>query len=163
MVPSYVEKICQWPTPSNAKQLKTLIGFLSYYRQFIPAFSELMSPINALRGTKGNTIVWSEKCQRNLERLKAEFATAPVRSTPCYDGISPFVLTTDYSRTAVAAVLSQVQGEKERLIAAVGRKCTTGEANYPSWKGELAALVFGIRKFNHILSFKKFEVHICTR
>ena len=54
--------------------------------------------------------------------------------------------------------LSQIQTGQEKLIAAAGRKNTTGEQNYASWKGEYMALVYGIRKFEHILSFKPFEV-----
>ena len=45
------------------------------------------------------------------------------------------------------------------MITAGGWKTTTGERNYPSWKGELAAIVYGYRKYNHILSYKPFVIY----
>ena len=70
MVPSYVEKIKQWPAPKTAKQVRTLVGFFAYYRQFIPTFAELMAPINSLKATaKGTAVEWTEECQANLDRL----------------------------------------------------------------------------------------------
>ena len=41
---------------------------------------------------------------------------------------------------------------------AAGHKCTRYEANYASWKGELAVLVAGIRKFYKFLSYDRFVV-----
>ncbi|MCP3668390.1 MAG: hypothetical protein GY696_38875, partial [Gammaproteobacteria bacterium] len=42
---------------------------------------------------------------------------------------------------------------------AMGRKTTDTEKRYPSWKGEASAIVFRIRKYQHILSFKKFIIN----
>ena len=61
-------------------------------------------------------------------------------------------------RSASEVTLSQKQGDKEQLIAAAGRRTTPGERNYASWKGEYAALVYGIRKYEHILSYKPFVI-----
>jgi deoxyuridine 5'-triphosphate nucleotidohydrolase len=80
-------------------------------------------------------------------------------AAPDFNSKEDFILTTDYSGGALSAILSQVQKGKERLIAAGGRKTTTGERNYPSWKGELAAIVYGCRKYNHILSYKPFIIY----
>ncbi|MCP4117407.1 MAG: hypothetical protein GY737_18840, partial [Desulfobacteraceae bacterium] len=46
-----------------------------------------------------------------------------------------------------------------RTRTAAGRKTTTAEKNYPSYKGELAAVIFGCRKFHSILSYKKFTLN----
>ncbi|MCP3668741.1 MAG: hypothetical protein GY696_40705, partial [Gammaproteobacteria bacterium] len=53
----------------------------------------------------------------------------------------------------------QVQDGQERLIAAVGRKTTNAERNYASYKGEMAAVIFGCRKFNSILSYRRFVLN----
>jgi len=36
---------------------------------------------------------------------------------------------------------------RERMIAAGGRRCNQAESYYPSWKGEMMALVTGIGKW----------------
>jgi len=157
MVDAYVDRIMEWPVPTNIKELNTLLGFFSYYRAFIPGFAELTAAMCSQRREK--TLNWTPEMTVNLDKLKAEFQKHPVRAAPRFDSEEPFQLTTDYSSTAIGAVLSQVQDGQERLIAADGRKTTGPEKRYPSWKGELSAIVRGIRKFAPILSFKPFVIN----
>ena len=70
----------------------------------------------------------------------------------------PFILTIDFSKVAVGAVLSQEQHSKERFLGVKGRKCQIYEKNYHSSKGELLALVYSLQKFIHLLKWKKFLV-----
>ena len=58
----------------------------------------------------------------------------------------------------MAWTLSQVQNGQERLIHAGGQKCSAGESNYPSYKGELCALVSAIKRLDHYLSLPPFVV-----
>lgn len=157
MVDAYVDRIMEWPVPTNIKELNTLLGFFSYYRAFIPGFAELTAAMCSQRREK--TLNWTPEMTVNLDKLKAEFQTHPIRAAPRFDSEEPFQLTTDYSSIAIGAVLSQVQDGQERLIAADGRKTTGPEKRYPSWKGELSAIVRGIRKFAPILSFKPFIIN----
>ena len=39
--PEKVEKVRDWPVPSNAKELHSFLGFASYYCQFIPNFTRI--------------------------------------------------------------------------------------------------------------------------
>ena len=36
MLPGYVDKVRDWPTPTNCKEKSTFLGFTGYYRSFIP-------------------------------------------------------------------------------------------------------------------------------
>ncbi len=87
------------------------------------------------------------------------FCHAPIRAPPRFDLPAVFQLTTDYSSRAISAILSQVQGGEERLIAALGRKTTDPETRYPSWKGKMAAIMYRIRKFHSILSYRSFQIN----
>merc|ERR1711867_322140 len=82
-----------------------------------------------------------------------------LRSYPDYNTEEPFELDTDFSADNVAVILSQKQEGKERFIAAAGRKTTKYERNYHNAKGELSAIIYGLRKFEHILRYKKFIIH----
>ena len=157
MVDAYVARIQEWPVPTNVKELNTLLGFFSYYRNFIPNFATLTASMCKQRREK--VLKWTPEMTESLDLLKAEFKKAPIRAAPRFDSEEIFQLTTDYSSTAIGAVLSQVQDGQERLIAAVGRKCTDPEKRYPSWKGELSGIVYGIRKFAPILSYKRFRIN----
>ena len=154
MKPSYVEKITKWPTPKTVKELNTFLGFTGYYRTFIAKYSELTNEMNTMK--KDTKLTWTDEVNKKFELLKEEFSKMPVRSYPDYNSEEPFQLALDFSKENVAAVLSQVQGGQERFIAAAGRKTTKYEKNYHSCKGELAAMIYGMRKFEHILKFRKF-------
>ena len=156
MKPSYVEKVLNWPTPTTIKELNTWLGFTSYYRSFIPNFSELTNEMNSMK--KETKLVWNEILEEKFKKLKDEFSRMPVRSYPDYHSDEPFQIATDYSAENIAVVLSQVQDGQERFIAAAGRKTTKYERNYHSCKGELAAIVYALRKFEHLLRFKKFLI-----
>ena len=55
-------------------------------------------------------------------------------------------------------IISQVQNEKERIIGICSKKCNAAERNYPSYKGELDALVYALKQFLHFARFRPFEV-----
>ena len=56
-------------------------------------------------------------------------------------------------------MLSQVQDRRERFLGCWVRKCNKYKRNYPSYKGELLAVIQCIKKWKHILSYHPFEVH----
>ena len=109
--------------------------------------------MNSIRGEK-TEFKWTTDREKDFQALKKQFQITNGRTFPDYKSAEPFILTIDFSGKAVGVTLSQIQTGQEKLIAAAGRKNTTGEQNYASWKGEYMALVYGIRKFEHILSFK---------
>ena len=115
MKPSYVEKVLDWPTPTTIKELNTWLGFTSYYRSFIPNFSELINEMNSMK--KETKLVWNEILEEKFKKLKDEFSRMHVRSYPDYHSDEPFQRATDYSAENIAVVLSQVQDGQERFIA----------------------------------------------
>jgi Reverse transcriptase (RNA-dependent DNA polymerase)/RNase H-like domain found in reverse transcriptase len=161
MIPGYVDKILSWPLPQTGKQLKPFLGFIGYYRGFIPDVAELTYEMNEMK--KGAKLTWPIEVVEKFEKLKKRFAEAPLRSYPQYDSEEPFILDTDFSKTNLAAILSQKQDGEEKFIGAGARKCNRAEQNYPSHKGELAAVVMGLRKFEHILRFKPFVLRTDSR
>ena len=157
MIDSYMDRIKEWPVPTTTKELNTMLGFFGYYRSFIKSFASLTAEMNEQK--KKLKLEWTPTMDENFKTLKEEFLKSPVRAPPRFNSPEPFQLTTDYSSTAIAAVLSQVQDGEERVIGCMGRKCTGAEKRYPSWKGEMSAIIYGIRKFHHILSYKKFIIN----
>ena len=51
--PEKTSAVRDWPTPTNASELKGFLGLVTYYHRFIPCFSEKAEPLNCLtrRGT----------------------------------------------------------------------------------------------------------------
>ena len=112
---------------------------------------------------KRKKLDWTTVMQEKFGELKLKFSAKPIRAYPRYDLDSPFQVTVDFSTENLGAVLSQVQEGQERMIAVEGRKTNSHEKNYGSVKGELAGLVYALRKWEHILRFRKFIVHTDSR
>ena len=156
MLDSHVTKILDWKLPSTAKELQSFIGFVNYYAAFIPEFGKLTAAMNSLRNQKGK-LEWTPSMISDFENLKLAFKRGPTRAYPDFsEGSNPFILDTDYSGLCCGAVLSQVQGGQEKFIACAASKNNFAQSNYPSYKGEILAVVTALRKFEHMLQMRRF-------
>ena len=68
----------------------------------------------------------------------------------------PFILDTDASDRGLGAVLSQVQGGNERVIAYAARALSKAEGNYSTTRKELVTLVWGAEHFETYLNGRRF-------
>jgi hypothetical protein len=68
MIPTYVQKILDWPLPQTGKELKQFLGFVGYYRGFIPDIAELTFEMNDMK--KGSGLKWDAKIEQKFEQLK---------------------------------------------------------------------------------------------
>lgn len=46
--PNKTTVVKDWPMPLTVKQVKSFLGFVGYYRRFIPGFSRIASPLHDL-------------------------------------------------------------------------------------------------------------------
>ena len=157
--PEKVAAVERWPRPHTLKQLRSFMGFASYYRRYVPRFTAIASPLNALitmwcRDIKGKPRSsasfqlagrWSEECDAAFSAIKRKLTSAPVLGFADYS--KPFIVETDASDFGLGAVLSQVQDGKTRIIACVSRglrKSEKNKSNYSSKKLELLALKWAV-------------------
>ena len=90
--------------PKTQKEVKQFLGLVGYYRKFIPRFSDLAQPLNALT-RKGVEFECTPIYQESFELLKANLMTEPILTYP--DPNLPYVLFTDASKYVWACVLTQ--------------------------------------------------------
>ena len=100
-----MQKIVDWPLPQTGKQLQQFLGFVGYYQGFIPKIAELTFEMNSMK--KHQKPKWTPDTEKKFQTLKAHFTEAPLRSYPDYTSAEPFILDTDWSKTNIAAILSQ--------------------------------------------------------
>lgn len=67
--PALIKDVEAWKTPTSVHELKAFLGLCNYYRKFVPAFSELASPLNELL-QKEVTFLWTEEHQNAFIQLK---------------------------------------------------------------------------------------------
>lgn len=103
-----VEVIREMPEPKTVRHVWGFIGAIRYYRRFIPAFSEIVTPLKAL--TKNYIqFKWTKDCQRAFDTLTEQLTTVPLLTYP--DLSKPMVLYKDASEKYVEAVLKAVSWE----------------------------------------------------
>ena len=152
-------------TPATVGDIRQMLGFLSYYRPFIPNFSRIAHPLynlltvpnpenhppdppaqkhkKALEKKKGHIpsrapIQWTSSHQEVLNELIDALTQPPVLGYP--DFTEPFVLHCDASQVGLGAVLYQRQEGRMRVIAYGSRTLSPSEKRYHLHSGKLEFL-----------------------
>ena len=164
--PDKIKAVTEWPQPTTVTEVRSFLGFVSYYRRFIPNFSKVAKPFNKLlqnlEGTpsikKKFKVHWGPEQQEAFETLQGLCTESPVLAYA--DFKAPFILHTDASGEGLGAVLYQVQEGKQRVIAYASRSLSKSERNYPVHKLEFLALKWAITdKFHEYLYGPQFQVY----
>ena len=75
------------PTPTDAKQVRALIGGVNYCRKCLPDSSKRLRPINVLL-RKGVKFVFTPTMEKLVRETLAELTTAPVLVFPDWDAVA---------------------------------------------------------------------------
>jgi hypothetical protein len=150
-VPGKVSKILNVAVPTTKKQVRSLVGLISFYRRYVPNFASVVAPLVALTKKDQPTKVrWSEECQNSFDRVKQILSSGPVVKLP--DFSKPFTLRSDASSTGIGAVLMQA-GDDGVLhpVLYASRKLQDRETRYSTVERECLALVWSVDKFHRYL------------
>jgi hypothetical protein len=154
--PVKIEKIRNFPIPTNLTQLRSALGLFSYYRKFIKDFSKIAKPMLLLL-KKETPFQWTDKQQRAFDYLKERLIQAPILTYPDFE--QPFIIHTDASGTGLGAVLSQIREDgKEHVVAYASRSLNKAECNYPITDQECLAIVWAIKYYQHYLGLRPFTI-----
>ncbi|KAI4898887.1 hypothetical protein NFI96_006930, partial [Prochilodus magdalenae] len=144
--PKKTEAVRDWPTPRDAKMVRSFVGLASYYRRFIRGFADIAAPLHHL--TKpGVRFCWSDEAEQAFQELKRRLCNTPVLA---YPNLSVgFIVDTDASDRGLGAVLSQVQDGSERVIAYYSRRLDKAERKRTCCvtRRELLAVVESLKHF----------------
>ena len=95
-----------WKPPFNSvRQVRQFMGFLSYYRAFIPSFSTLTAPLMELLKGKTTEVNWTDEATYAVEKTKQALFDACQRFA--WDVRRPIRVTIDASGVGVGATLEQ--------------------------------------------------------
>lgn len=105
--PVKIQCVKEFPTPENKTKIQQFLVLLSYYRRHIPSFAEVARPLTRL--TSKSPFKWDASAEVAFQKLKTQLVKALTLRFPNFS--KPFILTTDASKCATRAVLSQVTTE----------------------------------------------------
>ncbi len=130
-----VKKVRDAPRPRTKKEVKSFLGLKGYYRNFIPNYTAIASPLPDLT-KKGlpNVAERTDAHEKAYETLKNMTVTEPVLRLP--DISKPFVLRTDASNTGVGAVLLQDHEGQLFPVSYASKKLLQREVAYSTIEKE---------------------------
>ncbi|CAI5686070.1 unnamed protein product [Oreochromis niloticus] len=90
--PNKIEAVSKWPRPNHVSELRSFLGFASYYRRFVEGFAKLAAPLHRLvaelTGTKSRkpaiqvlSAAWTDECEKSFEGLKRRIQEPVAGST----------------------------------------------------------------------------------
>ena len=100
--PKKIEDVKSWPVPDCLKSVRQFLGFVGYYRRFIPKFADIAMPLVHLTG-KDVPFVWDTSCSAAFQALRASLIDAPILAFPTETG--QYILDTDASNFGLGGVL----------------------------------------------------------
>jgi hypothetical protein len=145
----------KYPVPKNFKDVWAFLGLASFYRWLVSNFADIAKPLTDLNRKEGQ-FPWGPQEQEAFQRMKDRLSTTPVIAYANFK--LPFILTTDASKVASGAILSQVQDGKERPIAFASRQLNTAERNNTVSEQQMLAIVWATKYFRCYLYRKRFLV-----
>jgi RNase H-like domain found in reverse transcriptase len=160
MDPAKVKVIQEWPESWKVKDIQSFLGFANFYRQYIYNYSDIMVPLTRL--TQKN-IPWNfdESCKLAFLTLKQAFISAPVLTH--YKPGCPLVIETDASDYALAAILSQVESNREiHPVTYLSRTFSDTELNYDTHDKELMAIYEAFKAWRHHLEGTEVPIDVVT-
>ena len=164
-----VAALTRMPMPSDIKQLRSLLGGLSYYRKFLPNIARLIRPLTTLL-KKGAAFDFLSTMEDTVRALLAELAAPPILVFPDWDAVIDttrlFRLHCDASTAGLGATLEQEQpdGSILRPIVYISRATLDNEQNWTPMELEAGCVVWSIRRIRRYLFgvyFLVFTDHQC--
>ena len=153
--PKKIEDVKSWPVPDCLKSVRQFLGFVGYYRRFIPRFADVATPLVSLTG-KDVPFVWDSSCSTAFGELRAALMDAPILAFPTETGL--YVLDTDASNFGLGGVLSQIQNDQERVVAYCSRALRPSQRRYCTTKREMLAAVAMCIQFRSYLRGARFTI-----
>jgi hypothetical protein len=161
--PDKVRALTAMPVPTNVSTLRAWLGLASYYRRFVKGMARIVAPLNALLGQGVEFLIGDVECAA-VHTVNTILAEHTLMRYPDYvaasSGERPFIVATDACKEGFGAVLSQRDGDGlEQPIAFASRSTLKYEKKWSTTDLEAGAIVYGIRKFRHLLYGIPFVIH----
>ena len=153
--PTKIEDVKSWPVPDCLKSVRQFLGFVGYYRRFIPRFADVATPLVYLTG-KDVPFVWDSSCSTAFREFRAALMDAPILAFPTETGL--YVLVTDASNFGLGGVQSQIQNDQERVVAYCSRALRPSQRRYSTTKREMLAAVAMCIQFRSYLRGARFTL-----
>lgn len=153
---SKVEAICHMPEPHDVSTVRSFLGMLNYYSQFVKEMRDLRNPLDKLL-CKDAKFEWTNECRNSFNRAK-EILQSDLLLTH-YDPKIDLLVAADASVDGIGAViLHRYPNGSQKAIEHASRALTPAEKNYGQIEKEALSLIFAIKKFHKMIWGRSFTL-----
>ena len=143
--------------PTNKTELRSFLGMMGYYRNFIKDFATLANPLTSLL-QENVPFQFELKEQAAFDLVKQALLKSPFLAFFDTDASVPTFLTTDASGVGLGAVLSQLHDGIEKPVYFISRKLHPNETRFSSAELETLAVVWAVERLHQYVYGRKFEI-----
>ena len=143
--------------PETKKQVRQLLGFFSWFREYIPNFAMHAKPLSDLTAKKVPSVIpWGKTQQDGFDKLKELLCKATMDPLYIVDFNKPYNIHVDSSDYAVGALISQTDDNGiERPIAFASRKLNVTQHGWSTIEKESYAAMWALQKYRNWLFFSQ--------
>uniref|UniRef100_A0A0N5CFS5 RNA-directed DNA polymerase n=1 Tax=Strongyloides papillosus TaxID=174720 RepID=A0A0N5CFS5_STREA len=142
--------------PASVSDIKSLLGSIAFYCNYVPNFANRLLPITSLL-KKNTPFVWSPECQKVFEELKQGLCSRNILYTEIKD--LPLEVYTDASQIGFGGFIAQTVEGKQRILRYWSKKRSHTLRQRDSIFLEGMAIVLFARKHLNLLLGAKIIWH----
>ena len=156
--PVKIATVSSLQPPVTKKDVRRLIGFFSYFRNFIPSLAETARILTDLTQKEiPNKVPWKAEHQKALDKLKYDLCNATALHT--IDFKKDFGLLVDASATSIGCCLIQWADDgSEKPIAFASMKLSATQTRWSTIEREAFAVIWALKKFRPWIFLSKIVV-----
>jgi transposase InsO family protein len=156
-----VDKILNWPRPTDVTGVRGFLGVCGVVRIFIHHFAHIARPLVDLT-RKNAEFIWTEKHEAAMNELKRKITTAPCLRPIDYECKRDVILAVDSSVIAVGYILSQFNEDDRKVPARYGSiTWNERESRYSQAKLELFGLYRSLQSCRiYLIGLPRFVVEM---
>ena len=156
--PAKISTVSNLQPPVTKKDVRRLIGFFSYFRNFIPSLAKTARiKTDLTQKSVPNKVPWGPEHQMAFEKLKSDLCSATALHT--IDFFKEFGLLVDASAASIGCCLIQWDDEGvKRPIAFASMKLSPTQTRWSTIERETYAVIWALKRFRPWIFLSKIIV-----
>ncbi|BHF75825.1 hypothetical protein SprV_0501892200 [Sparganum proliferum] len=155
-LPSEVETIRDFPTPTSNPQLQRFLSMVNFYHRFLPNCANLMLPLTSMMSGRKGPPELIGYALNVFKRIKVSLADAALLRHPAPK--TPLSLMSHTSTVAVGAILQQHLTDSTRRLAFFPRTLSPAQTRDSTFGRALIPIYLTVEHFEYFLEGRDFTI-----
>jgi transposase InsO family protein len=153
-----IQSVLDFPIPLVSKQLKSFLGIVNYFRDFVRNASTIVKPLHGLIADyhKAQKIKWSSEAITAFNTVKTEISKCTIMHF--LNDLDPIYLHTDASDYGIGGYLFQIVNGIQHPIAFVSKSLSKTQLRWSVIQKEAYAIFFVILYLESLLRDRVFTI-----